>query len=48
MESSVKGESLNIVAGEKKIIFTSQEERGVFRNLATLNSQQKDSVRKEP
>lgn len=44
----MRGESLNIIAGEKKIIFTSQEDRGVFRNLATINSQLKESIRREP
>jgi aconitase B len=47
LESSVKGESLNIQPEEKKIIFTSQEDRGVFRNLATINSQLKESVKQE-
>lgn len=38
-ESSIKGESLNIQQADKKIIFTSQEERPFFRNLATISSQ---------
>jgi hypothetical protein len=43
IESSVKnGESLAIQGEiEKKIIFTSQEDRGVYNNLATVNSHQK-------
>jgi hypothetical protein len=40
------GESLNIQMGdEKRLFMTSQDDRGIFKNLATVNSNQKDSVR---
>lgn len=40
------GESLNIQMGdEKRLFMTSQDDRGIFKNLATVNSNQKDSIR---
>jgi hypothetical protein len=30
---------------DKKIIFTSTESNGIYKNLATINSQHKDSVK---